>query len=122
MREIKKHIIHCSDSSYGDVETIRQWHKARGWRDVGYHFIIRRDGEVEVGRTIDEQGAHVRGQNLDSVGTCLIGQNDFTEEQFQALRRLHKMLKALFPNLTFHGHRDFTNAKTCPNFEVREVL
>jgi N-acetyl-anhydromuramyl-L-alanine amidase AmpD len=122
VRQIKKHIVHCSDSAHGDVGTIRSWHRERGWRDVGYHFVIRRDGEIEVGRTLDEQGAHVKGQNKDSVGTCLIGVNDFTEGQMQALRRLHKMLAELFPGIEVYGHCDFTSAKTCPNFEVREVL
>ena len=48
MRAVTKHIVHCSDSVTGDVREIRQWHLARGWNDVGYHFVIRPDGEVEV--------------------------------------------------------------------------
>ncbi|NBV54242.1 MAG: hypothetical protein EBR79_00810 [Proteobacteria bacterium] len=122
MRVIDKHIVHCSDSLRGDVVEIRRWHLARGWRDVGYHFIIRPDGEVEVGRMLDEVGAHCEGQNLTSVGTCLVGRHDFTPAQFAALRRIHGMLVAMFGEIGLFGHRDFNPGKTCPNFNVREVV
>lgn len=122
MREIAKHIIHCSDSLTGDVAEIRRWHIARGWKDVGYHFIIRPDGEIEVGRTLEQIGAHCEGHNLDSVGTCLVGIRDFSARQFVALRRIDAMLRGMFPGLKSYGHRDFNPHKTCPNFEVREVL
>lgn len=78
IRRITKHIVHCSDSPSGDVKEIRRWHKERGWDDVGYHFIVRRDGEIEVGRTLDVPGAHCAGHNADSVGTCLVGREVFT--------------------------------------------
>jgi len=121
MREINRHIVHCSASAFGDVKEIRKWHLARGWKDVGYHFVIRADGEVELGRTLDQVGAHCEGHNLDSVGTCLVGDHTFTPAQFAALRRIHAMLAAMFPGLTVHGHREFTTRKTCPNFEVKEM-
>lgn len=73
MREVQKHIIHCSDSTFGDVAEIRRWHIARGFNDVGYHFVIRRDGEVEMGRTLETIGAHCKGHNTNSIGTCLVG-------------------------------------------------
>jgi hypothetical protein len=58
LRPIRRHIIHCSASTQGDVAEIRRWHLARGWNDIGYHFVIRPDGEVEVGRMLHEIGAH----------------------------------------------------------------
>ncbi|MBI1308713.1 MAG: hypothetical protein GC129_02495 [Proteobacteria bacterium] len=122
MRVITKHIIHCSDSTHGDVAEIRRWHIARGWHDIGYHFVIRTDGEIEVGRTLDVVGAHCEGHNLDSVGTCLVGVDQFSAGQFAALKRVHAMLAGMFPGIAFYGHRDFNPHKTCPNFEVREVL
>ena len=122
MRKVIKHIVHCSDSETGDVAEIRRWHMARGWNDVGYHFVIRRDGEIEVGRTLDVVGAHCEGQNLDSVGTCLVGKSTFMPLQFDALRRIQAMLEQLFPGIAVYGHRDFNPHKTCPNFEVREIL
>lgn len=123
MRTINAHIVHCSDSEDGDVKVIREWHKARGWLDVGYHFVIRRDGEIEVGRTLDQIGAHTEGHNADSVGTCLIGKRAFTPAQMRALQRINEMLESLFPGIKTYGHRDFDkHGKTCPNFEVKDVL
>ncbi len=122
MRKIQHHIIHCSDSDSGDVKIIRQWHLHRGWRDIGYHFVIRRDGVIEVGRPLEMMGAHCRGHNKNSIGTCLVGRTEFTPSQFQALKLLHNSLRVLFPQLKPSGHRDYTTLKTCPNFEVREIL
>ncbi|PIZ31057.1 MAG: hypothetical protein COY40_03035 [Alphaproteobacteria bacterium CG_4_10_14_0_8_um_filter_53_9] len=122
MRMIRRHIIHCSDSLTGDVKDVRRWHKERGWRDVGYHFVIRPDGEIEVGRMMSEMGAHCYGHNADSLGTCLIGRDVFSEAQFEALRRLHDSLSRMFPGLELYGHRDFNPGKTCPNFNVREKV
>ena len=122
MRPIRRHIVHCSASVHGNVAEIRKWHLARGWRDIGYHFVIRPDSELEVGRLLPEIGAHCEGHNADSIGTCLVGNTQFTAAQFATLKRLHAALQTMFPGLTAHGHRDFTSHKTCPNFEVREVL
>jgi N-acetylmuramoyl-L-alanine amidase len=122
MRRITHHIIHCSDSAHGDVATIRDWHKQRGFTDVGYHFIIRPDGEVEIGRHLPEIGAHCAGHNATSIGTCLIGKKTFTEPQFAALRRLHSSLRQLFPNLVAAPHNAFNASKTCPNFDIKAVL
>lgn len=122
MRKIRQHIIHCSASTFGDVPTIRQWHLNRGWRDIGYHFVIRADGVVEVGRPLEIMGAHCRGHNRHSIGTCLVGEDEFSPDQFHALHKLHKSLSLMFPELIPHGHREFTSVKTCPNFDVREIL
>lgn len=122
MRQVTKHIVHCSDSLTGDVAEIRRWHRERGWNDVGYHFVIRRDGEIEVGRTLDMTGAHCEGHNHDSVGTCIVGKGDFTPAQLKALARVDAMLQALFPNIRLHGHREFNAGKTCPNCDVHKVL
>lgn len=119
---IKTHIIHCSDSTFGDVKKIREWHQQRGWQDVGYHFIIRRDGEIELGRPLNEIGAHCKGKNRESIGTCLIGKKRFTEAQFNALKKLNTMLKSIFSELEIYAHNEFNAHKTCPNFDVRKVL
>ena len=122
MRYVNQHIIHCSDSTGGNVNDIREWHLARGWDDVGYHFVILKDGTIELGRPLENIGAHCKGQNTHSVGTCLIGVDSFTKLQFAALNRLHHTLRLLFNDIQPFGHRDFTDKKTCPNFEVREVI
>jgi len=111
------------------VREIRQWHKQIGWLDVGYHFIIRRDGTVEDGRPVDVIGSHIKGRNHDSVGVCLVGGVDakqafeanFTPQQMEALKQLLRLLKAKYPNATIQGHHDFA-AKACPSFDVRRWL
>lgn len=128
MRTIRRHIIHASATpnhrDHGVVD-IRRWHKEKGWRDIGYHFVIRRDGRIETGRPIEQAGAHVAGHNADSIGTCLIGAGvaftDFTPAQLDALRGLHDGLASRFPNLTLHGHRELTKSKSCPGFNITEL-
>lgn len=122
MRSINKHIIHCSDSDFGDVNVIRLWHYARGFKDVGYHFVIRQDGEIELGRPLNEMGAHCAKFNRNSIGTCLIGKDKFNKKQLQSLQKLHAMLSSMFPKITYHAHNEFNTNKTCPNFNVDKVL
>jgi N-acetylmuramoyl-L-alanine amidase len=84
LSNIKKIIIHCSDSEFGDVKIIDQWHKARGWRGCGYHYVITNgvlthgkpynndhDGLIQPGRPLRDIGAHCKGHNHDSIGICL---------------------------------------------------
>lgn len=123
--------IHCSATPTTmniGVKEVRQWHRAKGWIDVGYHFIIRRDGTVELGRPVDTVGAHVEGYNPTSIGICLIGgvdknnkaEDNFTAEQYAALKRLLTDLQQAYPNAAVQGHRDFPNVKKdCPCFDVR---
>lgn len=113
------------------VEEIRRWHvKKNGWRDVGYHFVIRRNGEIEMGRPLENAGAHTIGQNQDSIGICLIGGrseddmpvDNFNEIQFESAKELVKVLKKRFGDIPIYGHRDFTHMKECPCFEVQELF
>lgn len=126
MRKITRHIIHCSDTPDDrevSVDEIREWHVAgNGWADIGYHFLIHRDGTLSVGRPVERAGSHCKGFNADSIGTCLIGREEFTEAQFKQLRRLHKSIVSSYEDITVHGHREFSATKTCPNFEVSEVI
>ncbi|MDE7411835.1 MAG: N-acetylmuramoyl-L-alanine amidase [Paramuribaculum sp.] len=128
MRTINELIIHCSATPEGrDVGAaeIRQWHKAQGYADIGYHFIIRLDGRIEPGRDINLAGAHCRGHNSHSIGICYIGGLDSklrakdtrTSAQRHALRNLVAELKLRFPGVRVHGHREFA-AKACPCFDV----
>lgn len=133
MREIKKIIVHCSDSGFGDASDIDQWHRERGWKKIGYHFVILNgyhdkgkltpddDGFVEVGRAVKEVGAHCAGENFDSIGICMIGKHDFTDKQFGTLRDLIRglMVQYKLKISDVYGHRDFSS-KTCPNFDVND--
>ena len=125
-------IVHCAatkPSMNWGVREIRQSHKERGFLDIGYHFVIKRDGTLETGRDVMQVGAHTVGQNETSVGICLVGgvddkmqpQANFTPQQMDTLRGLLKDLQAKFPGVAIKGHRDFA-AKACPSFEVKRWL
>ena len=76
MRDINQIIVHCSatpPSMIVGADDIRKWHKARGWSDIGYHYVIKRNGVTEKGRDITRVGAHAKGHNEDSLGVVLIG-------------------------------------------------
>ncbi len=130
MRKINRIIIHCAATPEGKdftVQQIDQWHRQRGFRYIGYHFIIYRDGSVHEGRPIEEIGAHCKGYNANSIGICYIGgcaadgktpKDTRTEAQRAALVRLVADLKARYPRATVHGHNEFAN-KACPSFIVK---
>ena len=133
MREINKIILHCSATPEGkdySVDTIRQWHLDRGWSDIGYHYVVQRDGSIDKGRPEERQGAHVRGHNKDSIGISYIGgveakqkngkwipKDTRTLDQIYALDFLIETLMKKYPNATLHGHNEFS-AKACPSFDV----
>ena len=139
MRDIDKIILHCSATREGqdfDVATIRKWHTdpksegGRGWSDIGYHYLIRNDehGTIELGRPIQRQGAHVRGENETSIGIVYIGGVDkdlkakdtMTDVQEKSFLKLVEAIRLIFGNIPVFGHNDFTNQKACPSFKVSE--
>jgi len=76
MREIDKIIVHCSATPEGREVTVAQiteWHRARGFRTIGYHYLVGLDGSVSRGRPEAEVGAHCTGQNARSIGVCYVG-------------------------------------------------
>jgi|TARA_R100001440_G_scaffold8905_1_gene16734 N-acetylmuramoyl-L-alanine amidase len=131
MRDLNRIILHCSATREGkdfSVDTIRGWHvNGRGWSDIGYHWVIRLDGSIEVGRPLEKSGAHTKGHNKDSVGVCYIGGCDadgkpkdtMNPEQEKAWRMIVLSLRTLYGDLTIHGHNEFAN-KACPSFTVKE--
>ena len=129
MRKIDKLIIHCSATPEGrdyTVADIDRWHKQRGWKGIGYHYVVDLDGTIEPGRDVTIAGAHTTGHNADSIGVCYIGGADTdmkpkdtrTEEQKAALRLLLKYLVQKYPGATIYGHRDFAQ-KACPSFDAK---
>ncbi|MDR1946615.1 MAG: N-acetylmuramoyl-L-alanine amidase [Desulfovibrio sp.] len=150
MRKITEIIIHCSatppSADIGAAE-IRGWHvQGNGWKDIGYHGVIRRSGELESGRPMDQPGAHCAGRNAHTVGICLVGgiqdgkggdanqdgvvtefengkkgvpEANYTPAQWATLERVVRDLLVRFPGATLHGHNEFA-AKACPCFSVRE--
>jgi len=128
-------IIHHSATAQGDAETFRKAHRAKGWRDIGYHYVIGNgtysgDGEVETGRPENESGAHCSadGMNFKSIGICLVGNFDIdkpTPAQMDALEKLCRdiMKRHDIPPSKVLGHGEVKGAATnCPgrHFDMAE--
>jgi len=153
MRKINCIVIHCAATKPSmdiGVAEIRGWHRQRGFSDVGYHRVIRRDGTVEKGRADAEAGAHVTGYNSNSFGICLVGgiddkgnaQNNYTEAQWKTLAKLVREVQKAYgvPDKYVFGHRDMPQnagisleqiatgagfkkvSKACPCFDVKEWI
>ena len=142
MRKVDTLIVHCTATRaawWADrrpqekVDEVRSWHvEERGWSDIGYHYLIDRDGTVVEGRPIEKTGAHAKGYNKTSVGIALFGghgghEDDafdmhFTPEQDRALRKLIAQLRMEYPSInTVMGHNE-VSAKMCPCFQVTSWL
>jgi N-acetyl-anhydromuramyl-L-alanine amidase AmpD len=166
-RTINAIVIHCSATPNGkdfDASDIDAMHKLRGfkrdsqaarnfnfdYKHIGYHFVIRVNGDIQSGRGIEEIGAHVQGSNAHSIGICMIGLDKFTEAQWNGLHDCMIFLAKKISGRTIatatscittlndlgisvKGHRDYSPdlngdgiiqrnewIKDCPNFDVRE--
>lgn len=138
MRQITHIVMHCTATpatmDIGATE-IDRWHRQRGWNGIGYHFVIRRNGQLETGRVISRAGAHAAGFNAHSIGVVLAGGvasngqtpvDNFTDAQFLAARDLVLDLMAnhQVPISNVLGHkeviRDITRGspKACPVFSM----
>ena len=163
-RQIKLIVIHCSASPDGvslftgrpgdpvylePVQVVDGWHEKRGfhrkpeWRaqfnpqlgHIGYHFLIYTSGAIVSGRHLDEVGAHVVGQNLNSIGVSQVGTDKFTRAQWKSLAAVIDSLQRKYPGASVVGHRDLSPdlnhdgtiekwewLKTCPGFDVAPWL
>lgn len=130
-------VVHCAATrprwyegrSLADkIDEIRLWHvRDRGWRDIGYHYVIDRDGLVGTGRLVTEIGAHVVGRNQGTIGICLLGGYDsaasdrfhdhYTPAQDHSLRDLIGNLSRRTRIARISGHNDHA-ATACPGFDV----
>lgn len=119
-----KVIVHCADTPDDkefDSKDIRKWHvKDNGWLDIGYHYVILRDGVIESGRLETEVGSHCKGNNTGSIGICFIGRNSFTVDQFRSFYRLifHLNQSWGITSSEVYGHYEFTKKKSCPNIDM----
>jgi N-acetylmuramoyl-L-alanine amidase len=168
-RTIKHVIIHCAATPNGKpfrAVNIDGMHQVRGFKrstqaarnfnpllkHIGYHFVIGLDGVIESGRSLEEVGAHVQGNNSNSIGICMIGTDQFTTEQWNALRlclvnlagtiKGETLKTSLYVEKAFadmgisvKGHRDYSPdlngdgqvtrnewIKICPGFDVATWL
>lgn len=127
-RSVYRVFIHCSASDRTEddnVKTIMQWHLARGFNTIGYHFYINKKGVIFTGRYLEHTPAAQEGHNAGSIAICLGGLDHFSNEQFEALKILCSAIELAYlakrQVITFHGHCEVSN-KTCPNFNYIEVL
>lgn len=132
MRSINKIIVHCSASPEGKdftVADIDRWHRQRGFKCIGYHYVVDLAGNVLVGRPVEQVGAHCSRQNAHSIGICYIGgvaadgktpKDTRTPAQRSSLRRLVKELQSKYPGTSVHGHYEFAN-KACPSFKICDL-
>lgn len=142
-RGIKRIFLHCSATREGqfvNAATIRKWHLAQGWKDIGYHFVIQLDGTVERGRDEATVGSHVQGFNTGSIGVVYVGGIDShgksvdtrTPAQLRAMAQLLRDLVKAYPGAEVMGHRDASPdtdgdgvvekhewLKDCPCFDAR---
>ena len=131
MNKVMYLILHCAATPEGKSFTakdIDKMHKQRGFKKIGYHYVIDLDGTIEKGRAENEIGAHCIGYNSKSIGICYIGgvakdgktpKDTRTDEQKVALYELVKELMEKY-HLTLdkvHGHYEFAN-KACPSFKM----
>lgn len=128
MRTINEIIIHCTATEAKlpvTIATIDQWHKAKGWKGCGYHYIVHQDGHIDIGRPLTEVGAHCKGHNAHSIGIAYVGgllegkpSDTRTYDQIESLVLLTKTLCRIFPTITaIKGHNEYSN-KACPCFNV----
>lgn len=137
MRAINELILHCSATKASQdigAKEIRNWHvNGNKWYDIGYHYVIKRDGTLEKGRDDTKIGAHCSGHNAHSIGICLVGglneqgkvEDNFNKEQFDTLSTLIKDLRNKYETSSNHvfieGHNTYA-AKACPVFDVTKFL
>lgn len=126
-RYINDIIIHSTATPEGRdhcAADIKAWHIQRGFRTIGYHYVIRLDGSIERGRPISQAGAHCYGHNAHSIGIVYVGGTDRegnpkdtrTAAQRASMLRLVTKLIRMY-RCKVHGHRDYA-ATACPSFDV----
>lgn len=113
------------------VEQIRAYHMrpiaqgGRGFKDIGYHRFVERDGTLQLGRKDSEIPAAIEGFNPHILAICASGHGDFEPFNPEQLTTIINqcaawVLEHSLPIEHVIGHReadDFGSAKvwkTCP--------
>lgn len=127
-RRVERVFLHCSASDEESLaggklaETVRDWHWARGFSDVGYHFLIDKHGDVLPGRDIEKTPAAQKGHNTGTIAICVHGLEEFPQPALDACRDLCAVINEAYEGrVTFHGHCEVSE-KTCPVFDYRALL
>ena len=127
MRKVRRVVIHHSASQRSTTAAeIREWHRAKGWLDIGYHWVVEGDGAIVRGRPFHQVGAHAKGANSDSLGVCIVGDNTKPEERWSkdqvlGASRLLQAIAIVFGPLEVVPHfLAGTTATQCPGFSEAE--
>ena len=134
MRVITLLVIHCSavmPDQTSSVAQIDRYHREKKHYKlgIGYHYVVRRDGQIEPGRPEWMVGANCQNHNAHSIGICYEGGINIrgqtadtrTAAQKLALRQLLEDLHRRYPRALIVGHHDLNPRKDCPCFDaVRE--
>ena len=136
MRTIDMIVLHQTGTATGTVESIRRYHMEKlGWKDIGYHYVIYRDGSVHKARPNGQVGSHCKGDNAGSLGVCCVGAGDglpvgagyLTDKQRKVLLSLVEQLARAYrvPIARIVGHRERPSGKrqgkSCPGYEAETV-
>lgn len=130
-RRVEKIFIHCSAYPHQDLiggsfrKAVFEWHKERGFSDIGYHGLIDCKGNFILGRNVEDIPAAQRGHNSLSLAFCLDGlyPEQFNNDQFHTLNKLANRLDSFYgDSITYHGHCEVDPSKTCPVFDYVNVL
>lgn len=132
MKEIKEIILHCAATPEGKdfkAEDIDRWHKQRGFKMIGYNYVIDLDGTVENGRSIEMDGAHTVGHNKNSIGICYIGgcDSNYKAKDTRTVEQKKSLYLLVYQLLTLHKlsianvhcHNEFAT-KACPSFKIEQ--
>lgn len=124
-------VIHHTGNPTDDdlsAEQIHASHQAQGWAGIGYHFVIRKDGSIELGRPDWSIGAHAYGFNSDSIGVHVCGnfeQAEPTKAQLDILPMLIADICDAYGLIAAAdivvGHRDLM-ATACPGENLYKHL
>jgi N-acetylmuramoyl-L-alanine amidase len=126
---ITKFVVHhsASDPERTSVQDIRDWHRARGFDDVGYHRIITSLAMLEPGRDLTYVPAAQKGENTGTFTVCVVGDNTkevhrWRREQVLTLMKLWVAVKTIWPRCEPFGHRDLATGTECPGVDIRRML
>lgn len=128
-RHVDRVFLHCTASSYDhhdDIEVVRAWHLGRGWSDVGYHYMIHKDGSISAGRDLEKTPAAQKGHNKGTIAIAMHGgqdaRDDFSTKQIVTLREFCEDIRYAYGGaITFHGHGEVV-IRDCPIYDYKSYL
>ncbi|WP_099192248.1 peptidoglycan recognition protein family protein [Tepidibacter mesophilus] len=121
----KTHIvIHHSATDTGDIESFRRYHISKGWRDVGYHYVINKEGSLQKGRVENDTAAACKEakMNYKGIHICLTGNFDNYEPNNNQFATLIKIVNDIMkrhniPTNNIKKHTDYAHYKSCPGLK-----